>query len=232
MSRTLWTGSHGRIRHTVPRHQCRLQSPSDLRATVTATATDVCCCSAGATIRRAASTSRSAPSILGDPSDRRAQQPSGPPCGGRKPRVATASGAVPHVDAVEGDDTGGVSDDMSPVADACRIRLGTAAARRRDLGRFARGLRRGAPARGFPVGIAPVRAPPVDRASGVADEDVPLDIPIDALLGHVAPAIDERRNPFRFGATTGGGRDARGARAFAPRRAKRGTGRDPRRRPA
>ena len=64
-----------------------------------------------------------------------------------------------------------------------------------------------------------------DRASGVADEDVPLDIPIDALLGHVAPAIDERRNPFRFGATTGGGRDARGARAFAPVARKRdGTG--------
>ena len=43
----------------------------------------------------------------------------------------------------------------------------------------------------------------------------PLDVQLEALLTHTTPAIDERRNPFRFGAAAMGGRNAPGAESPA-----------------
>lgn len=66
-------------------------------------------------------------------------------------------------------------------------------------------------------GAAPprVRPPPESTAPPPAsdrlrhgDTGVALDVALETLLAHTAPAIDERRNPFRFGSAATGGRNA------------------------
>lgn len=55
-----------------------------------------------------------------------------------------------------------------------------------------------APVGSRPASVAPLTAR--DPAGG-GDSVPDVDVSVEALLGHVAPAVLERRNPFRFGST-------------------------------
>ena len=59
----------------------------------------------------------------------------------------------------------------------------------------------------------PAGPPPAAReaAAGPADGASDIDTALDVLLGRTAPAVEERRNPFRFGAPAAAGRDASGS---------------------
>ena len=54
-----------------------------------------------------------------------------------------------------------------------------------------------------------------ELAGGPGDVTVDVDVALEALLDHAAPAIEERRNPFRFGSPAGGARGVSGSRAFS-----------------
>lgn len=76
-----------------------------------------------------------------------------------------------------------------------------------------------------PVGFPAESTRPLAARDPAEAADVSsFDVKVEVLLAHTPPAIDERRNPFRFGSPAGGARSASGAESFAPvSRARNGT---------